>query len=186
MDCTWHLHTIFLSNSTPITHPLKSRVRQTKHLASSAFISYDPLPIRTPPLWTVSGDLYQYGILSLISVSGPLICNSESKLSDILWVFSHYVPPPKKPKDPEGKRYLTLAQNPHFYDGPPIFPTTCVDTFETQPTKDYQGTICVLTNNEHRVFLELDKKRRRTFDGVWKTNDILILKGSCPTFIFFP
>ncbi|KAI0280697.1 hypothetical protein BGY98DRAFT_303426 [Russula aff. rugulosa BPL654] len=45
-------------------------------------------------------------------VDRPLICTSESKLSDILWVFSHYVPPPKKPKDPEGKRYLTLAQNP--------------------------------------------------------------------------
>ena len=106
-----------------------------------------------------------------------------SKAADILWVFSHYAPVPKKPKDPEAKRYLTLAQNPHFYDGPLEFPTALVDKFQTQPTRDYQGTICVLTNNERRVFLELGE-RRRTFDNVWKTNDTLIFKGSCPAFIF--
>ncbi|KAI0271780.1 hypothetical protein BGY98DRAFT_1006266 [Russula aff. rugulosa BPL654] len=83
--------------------------------------------------------------------------------------------PSQKPKDPRDKKYLTLAQNPHFYDGLPIFPTASVDTFKTQPTEDYQGTIYVLTNNERRVFLELGKKRR-TFDNVWKMNDTLIFK----------
>ncbi len=121
--------------------------------------------------------------LSLICVSEPLIGTSESKLSDILWFFSHYAP--KKPRDPRNKKYLTLARNPHFYDGPPKFPTTFVDTFETQPTRDYPDTIYVLTNNERRVFLELGKKRR-TFDNVWRKNDTLIFKGSCPAVIFFP
>jgi hypothetical protein len=110
-------------------------------------------------------------------VSEALI--GTSKLPDILWIFSHFAPKPKKPKDPRDKKYLTLAQNPHFYDGLPIFPTAFVDTFKTQPTEHYQGTIYVLTNNERRVFLDLGKKRR-TFDNVWKTNDTLIFKGSCP------
>jgi hypothetical protein len=114
-------------------------------------------------------------------VSEALI--GTSKLPDILWIFSHFAPKPKKPKDPRDKRYLTLAQN--FYDGLPIFPTAFVDTFKTQPTEHYQGTIYVLTNNERRVFLELGEKRR-TFDNVWKTNDTLIFKGSCPAIVFFP
>lgn len=118
--------------------------------------------------------------LSLISVSEPLIGTSRSP--DILWIFSHYAP--KKPKDTRDKRYLTLAQNPHFYDGLPLSPTAFV---ETQPTERYQGTLCVLTNNERRVFLELGKKRR-TFDNAWKTNagNTLIFKGSCPAIIFSP
>jgi hypothetical protein len=66
-----------------------------------------------------------------------------------------------------------------------MFPTAFVDTFKTQPTERYQGTICVLTNNERRVFLELGKKRR-AFDNVWKTNNTLIFKGSCPAVIFSP
>ena len=116
--------------------------------------------------------------LSLISVSEPLV--GTSKLPDILWIFSHYAP--KKPNAPRDERYLTLAQNPHFYDGLPIFPTAFV---ETQPTERYQGTIGVLTNNERRVFLELGKKRR-IFDNVWKMNNTLIFKGSCPATVFFP
>jgi len=104
-------------------------------------------------------------------VERPLI--GTSKLSDILWIFSHYAP--KKPEDPRDKKYLTLVRNPHFYDGHPIFPTAFVDTFKTQPTEKYQGTIYVLTNNERRVFLDLGEKRR-TFDNVWKINDILIFK----------
>jgi hypothetical protein len=119
--------------------------------------------------------------LSLISASEPLICTSESKLSDILWFFSHYAP--KKPKDPKDKRYLTLAKNPHFYDAK--FPTPFPDTFKTEPTEDYQGTMSVLTNNEHRVFLELGKTRR-AFDNIWKAGDTLIFKGSYPAFITFP
>ena len=118
--------------------------------------------------------------LSLIFVSEALIGTSE--LPDILWIFSHFAPKPKKPRD---KKYLTLAQNPHFYDGHPRFPTAFVDTFKTQPTEDYKGTIYVLTNTERRVFLELDEKRR-TFDNVWKANNTLIFKGSYPTTIFFP
>jgi hypothetical protein len=119
-------------------------------------------------------------------VSEALIGTSE--LPDILWIFSHFTPKPKKPKDPRDKRYLTLAQNPHFYDDLPIFPTSFVDTFKTRPTEEYQGAIHVLTNNERRVFLDLGKKRR-TFDNVWKANNILIFKGSyptVPTITFFP
>lgn len=116
-------------------------------------------------------------------MSEALIGTSE--LADILWIFSHFAPKPKRPNDTVDKRYLTLAQNPHFYDGLPLFPTVSVDTFKTQPTEHYQGTIYVLTNNERRVFLALDNKRR-TFDNVWKTNNTLIFKGSCPAIIFFP
>ena len=119
--------------------------------------------------------------VSDLFVSEALIGTSE--LPDILWIFSHFAP--KKPKDPRDKRYLTLAQNPHFYDGLPIFPTASVDTFKTQPTEDYQGKIYVLTNNERRIFLDLGGKRR-TFDNVWKMNDTLIFKGLCPAIIFFP
>ena len=119
-------------------------------------------------------------------VSDPLseALIGTSVLPDILWIFSHFAPKPKKRKEPRDKRYLTLAQNPHFYDGLPIFPTASVDTFRTQPTENYRGVIYVLTNNEHRVFLELGEKRR-TFDNVWKMNDTLIFKGSCPVIIFF-
>ena len=115
-------------------------------------------------------------------MSEALIGTSE--LPDILWIFSHFAPKPKKPKDSRDKRYLTLAQNPHFYDGHPRFPTAFVDTFRIQPTENYQGTIYVLTNNERRVFLELGEKRR-TFDNVWKTNDTLIFKGSYLAIILF-
>jgi hypothetical protein len=80
-------------------------------------------------------------------VSEALIGTLE--LPDILWIFSHFAPKPKKPKDPRDKRYLTLAQNPHFYDDLPIFPTSFVDMFKTRPTEEYQGAIHVLTNNEH-------------------------------------
>jgi len=104
-------------------------------------------------------------------VKRPLI--GTPNLSDILWIFSHYAP--KKPEDSRDKRYLTLAQNPHFYDGHPIFPTAFGDTFKTQPTEKYQDPIYVLTNNERRVFLDLGKKRR-IFDNVWRINDTLIFK----------
>ena len=113
-------------------------------------------------------------------MSEALIGTSE--LPDILWIFSHFAPKPKRPNDPKDKRYLTLAQNPHFYNGLPVFPTAFVDT---QPTEDYQDTIYVLTNNERRVFLELGE-RRRTFDNVWKANNTLIFKGSYLSIIFFP
>jgi hypothetical protein len=94
-----------------------------------------------------------------------LISTSELPVADILWNFSHY-------KD---KKRLTLAQNPQFYEG--TFPTTYGPAFITRPTEKYWDTIYVLTNNERRVFLELGKNRR-TFDNVWRTNDILIFKGS--------
>jgi len=73
---------------------------------------------------------------------------STSGLPDILWNFRHF----------EGEKCLTLAQNPHFYKGPPTFPTTYGPESNTQPTEDYQGTIYVLTNDERRVFLELGQK----------------------------
>ena len=109
--------------------------------------------------------------------------NGTSKLPDILWIFSHF--PPEKPEDSRNKRRLTLAQNPQFYGGFSISSTARLDTLKIRPTEDYQDTIYVLTNSERRVFLELGEKRR-TFDNVWRMNDTLIFKGSCPAIIFFP
>jgi hypothetical protein len=110
---------------------------------------------------------------SLIPVLEALI--STSGLPNILWYFSHF----------EDERRLTLAQNPHFYEGPPTFPTTYGPACRTRPTEGYQGTIYyVLTNNERRVFLELGQNQR-TFDNVWRTNNTLIFKGSCAAFLFF-
>jgi hypothetical protein len=106
-------------------------------------------------------------------MSEALICTSG--LPDILWYFSLF----------EDERRLTLAQNPHFYEGPPTFPTTYGPAYRTQPTEEYQDTVYVLTNNERRVFLELGQNRR-TFDNVWRTNDALIFKGSCAAFLFLP
>jgi hypothetical protein len=112
-------------------------------------------------------------------VSDPL---SEALVSTlglpvILWYFSHF-------KD-EDERRVTLAQNPHFYEHPPKFPTTD-EPLNTPSTVDFQGTIYVLTNNERWVFLELGQNRR-TFDNVWRTdNDTLVFKGSCPALLFLP
>ena len=117
----------------------------------------------------------------MISVSGVLL--DTSKVPDILWIFSHYAPEPRKPE--VSKRYLTLAKNPHFYDGPPKFPTSFMDTHKTPPTNDYQGTIYVLTNNECRVFLDSGDERW-TFDNVWKTSNTVIFKGSCSTVTICP
>ena|SRR6266403_2639887 len=86
-------------------------------------------------------------VSSLISVSEALIHTSE--LSDILWVFGHFAP--KRPNDPRDEKYVTLAQNPHFYDGFPTLSTASMDSFKTKPTEDYRGTIYVLTNDERRV-----------------------------------
>jgi len=131
--------------------------------------------------WMSAGDktlrIVHFHILQSPSDRSPIIVEQAligtSDLPDILWIFSHFAP--KKPKDLRDKRYLTLAQNPHFYDGLPIFPTKSVDTFKTQPTEDYQGKIYILTNNERRIFLDLGEKRR-VFDNVWKMNDTLIFK----------
>ena len=97
----------------------------------------------------------------------------------ILWNFSTY----------EGKKRLTLAQNPQFYEGLPTFQTKCGPKSEIWPAeipKNYKNTIYVLTNNEHRVVIEF-KKDWRSFDNVWKTkDDTLILKSTCSAFPFFP
>lgn len=121
--------------------------------------------------------IVHFHILQSPSDKSPTIVKqaliSTSTLPDILWIFSHFAP--EKPKDPRNKKFLTLAQNPHFYGGLSISSTTLLNTFKTQPTEDYQGTIHVLTNNVRRVFLELGE-RRRAFDNVWKMNDTLIFK----------
>jgi hypothetical protein len=109
---------------------------------------------------------YQYGTPSLIPVSEALI--SALELPVILWYFSHL-------KD---ESRLTLAQNPHFYEVLPKSSTKYGPKFRTQPTKNYQGTICVLKNNERRVFLELGQNQR-TFDNIWRSNNAFILKGLC-------
>ncbi|KAH9984466.1 hypothetical protein BJV77DRAFT_1037504 [Russula vinacea] len=94
---------------------------------------------------------------ALISTAGP---------TDILWNFSHF----------EDERRLTLAQNPHFYEGPTFpGPTTCGPASNTWPAENYEGTIYVLTNNERRVFLELEQNWR-AFDNVWRTNNSLLFK----------
>jgi hypothetical protein len=116
---------------------------------------------------------YQYGTPSLIPVSEALI--NTWKLPVILWYFSHL----------KGESRLTLAKNPHFYEGLPKSSIEYGPRFSTRPIEDYEGTICVLTNNERRVFLELGQNQR-TFDNIWKTNNALILKGSCPALLSFP
>lgn len=102
--------------------------------------------------------------------------SSTSDLSDILWNFSHF----------EDDRRLTLAQNPQFYGGT-TFPTIYMPAFIAQPVEEYQNLnmIYVLTNSERRVFLDLGQNRR-IFDNVWKMNNTLIFKGSCPAFLFLP
>lgn len=125
----------------------------------------------------MSGDLSTWH-LSLIPVSEALVSTSEVSdlVPDILWNFSHF--------DDDDEKHLTLAQSPHFYKN--LFnPATCWADFEIQPTEDYRDrdTIFVLTNNERRVFLEVGGKLR-TFDNVWKTGDVLVLKGLCPVFLF--
>ena len=101
---------------------------------------------------------------SLIPALEVLISTPGLQVQDILWNFSHY-------KD---EKRLTLAQNPQFYED--TFPTTYGPAFNTRPTENCRDTIYVLTNNERRVFLELGKNKR-TFDNVWRTNNILIFKG---------
>jgi hypothetical protein len=123
--------------------------------------------IRTPSLLYVSGDLSIWHS-SLIPMSEALV--STSQLPDILLNFSHF----------NDDRRLTLAQNPHFYDGP-TFPIAFGPAFETRPTDNYQGTICVLTKNERRVYLE-HGQNWRAFDNFWMTNNHLLFKGSCPAF----
>jgi len=100
-----------------------------------------------------------------IIVEQALMSTSELPVQDILWNFSHY--------KGEDKRRLTLAQNPQFYEG--IFPTAYEPAFNTRPTENCLDTIYVLTNNERRVFLELGNNKR-TYDNVWRTNNILIFK----------
>jgi hypothetical protein len=164
---------IFLSNLTLIPLPPSPRVLQRKR-RTSTFTSCDTSLIGTPllKLWIVSGDL-SMSYLSLIPMSEALISTLGPPV--ILWYFIHF----------RDARRLTLAQNPHFYESLPNSPTSYGPTFNTQPTEDYRGTVYILTNNERRVYLELGQKRR-TFDNVWRTNNTLIFKGSCPTFLFLP
>ena len=74
-------------------------------------------------------------------------------------------------------------QNPHFYVDLPKSPTRYGDSFSSQPTEIYKGTIYVLTNNldlkfgdSRRVFFEFGGKPR-AFDNFWDTNNTLIFKG---------
>ncbi len=74
-------------------------------------------------------------------------------------------------------------QNPHFYVDLPKSPTRYGDSFSSQPTEIYKGTIYVLTNNldlkfgdSRRVFFEFGGKPR-AFDNFWDTNKTLIFKG---------
>ena len=87
-------------------------------------------------------------------------------MPEIIWNFGHF----------EGDLRLGLAHNPQFYEDLPISSVEYGGRFYKQSTTQYQGTIYILTNNSHRVFLKFDGKLR-AFDNVSVVNNTLILKS---------
>lgn len=96
-------------------------------------------------------------------------------LPEILWNFSHF----------EGKRRLTLAQNPHFYGNLPMSPDAYGGTFKGKCIENrLPDKVFVPTNKSRRVYFNFTG-HRRVFD-VWKTNSTLIFKGLSFALLILP
>ncbi|KAH9051166.1 hypothetical protein EDB83DRAFT_2398339 [Lactarius deliciosus] len=96
------------------------------------------------------------------------ILGEETSVQEILWNFSRL----------EGKKRITLKQNPHFYKGLPSLAREYSDEFTSDPiVKFWDATdeIWVLTDERSRVFLETDK-RTRAFGNFWVPDEAIILK----------
>jgi hypothetical protein len=115
-----------------------------------------------------------YLILEFL-VPETLSNSTGSVLPEILWNFVRF-------KD---NRRLELAQNPHFYRDLPLLRNGYQGDFQSRPTKNYEGTIYVLTNSSHRVILECVSPSR-VLDNVWDTSNTLIFRGLCLSFLSFP
>jgi len=105
----------------------------------------------------------EFRILESLPDKDPVIVHQALFSVDepeILWNFMH----------PEVGGSITLSQNPHFYKPLPVSPNAYTGTFNCQPNFMGPGHICVLKNNERRVFLQCGPaccKETRTFDNVW-------------------
>ncbi len=137
---------------------------------------------------TGDGTLVRFHILRSLHDTNPIVVQRESRLilwlsslipvaelfistwnlSAILWIFSLY----------EDNKRLNLVQNPHFYGSLPAHATPVYEGKSmAELTKPYPDTIYILTNNEHRIFLDLGK-RQWIFDNIWNTGGILLFRGS--------
>ena len=88
---------------------------------------------------------------------------------------------------------MTLKQNPHFYE---VLPTSAKDYeggLRIEPTdletdRSDPVEIDVLTDESGpagRVYLEIDKKKRRAFGNVWPLKKAIIFKGSSLFYLLF-
>ncbi|KAH9051162.1 hypothetical protein EDB83DRAFT_2522258 [Lactarius deliciosus] len=96
------------------------------------------------------------------------ILGEETSVQEILWNFSRL----------EGKKRITLKQNPHFYKGLPSSAREYSDEFTSDPiVKFWDATdeIWVLTDERSRVFLE-SEKRTRAFGNFWVPDEAIIFK----------
>ncbi|KAH8993689.1 hypothetical protein EDB92DRAFT_1944383 [Lactarius akahatsu] len=96
------------------------------------------------------------------------ILGEETSVQEILWNFSRL----------EGKKRITLKQNPHFYKGLPSSARDYSDKFTSDPiVKFWDATdeIWVLTDERSRVFLETDNKTR-AFGNFWVPDEAIIFK----------
>ncbi|KAH9173176.1 hypothetical protein EDB89DRAFT_743725 [Lactarius sanguifluus] len=92
----------------------------------------------------------------------------ETSVQEILWNFSRL----------EGKKRITLKQNPHFYKGLPNSAREYNDEFTSDPiVKFWDATdeIWVLTDERSRVYLETEK-RTRAFGNFWVPDEAIIFK----------
>jgi len=107
------------------------------------------------------------------------VLGNDSKLKEIIWNFSRF--------PHESGRRLTLSQSPHFYDRLLTSSNADWHEFDADATEENWHShqtepICVLTNTQGRVFLELGQTPR-AFDNVWDMNETLVFKSRC--FAFF-
>ena len=96
------------------------------------------------------------------------VLSDETRVEEIFWNFSRL----------QGKRRITLQQNPYFYKGLPRSARAYTDDFTAEPIENFRDAtdILVLTDRESRVYLKTNETRR-VFGNVWGLDEAIIFKG---------
>jgi hypothetical protein len=104
------------------------------------------------------------------------LSNSPS-LQEILWNFNRFM---------DGKKRLTLRENPHFYAEHPTSPEAYGDSVKIDPTEDFRHAdeFYVLTDKPELVHIMTDQVSQY-FGNFWYPNNAIIFKGSDVWFLFF-
>ena len=111
------------------------------------------------------------------SNSVPEVLGDNPSLQEILWNFNRF-------KD--GKKHLTLRENPHFYPKLPTLSDSYGSSFRLNHTEDfrYANEFYVLTDRPGPVSVLADGVMNN-FGNFWCPENAIIFKGLSILFFFF-